>query len=178
MEEFAARFGGDAADFAAVKQWAVDNQLSILHESSARTSLTVRGTVAQMESLFNTQLSNYRSATGDEFYSRQRRTNPPERNRVENTRGGGSTSGGVQKAPLYKVRKTLPSAPASRTDSGTGPGGGFAPDDLKTAYSIPTFGGLVKQTVAIFEQAGIVKSDLTTYQTQFGLLPFQSLKPV
>src|SRR5215469_3429616 len=64
VEEFAARFGGNAADFAAVKQWAVNNQLSIQHESSARTSLTVRGTVAQMERLFMTQLSNYRSAAG------------------------------------------------------------------------------------------------------------------
>ena len=168
VEEFAARFGGNAADFAAVKQWAVDNQLSILHESSARTSLTVRGTVAQMESLFNTQLSNYRSATGDEFYSASVEPTLPSVI-ASKIRGVVGLTGGVQKAPLYKVRKTLPSAPASRTDSGTGPGGGFAPDDLKTAYSIPTFGGLVKQTVAIFEQAGIVKSDLTTYQTQFGL---------
>ena len=81
-------------------------------------------------------------------------------------------TGGVQKAPLYKVGKVFgenPATPAIRTDAGTGPGGAFAPDDLKTAYSIPTFGGLVKQTVAIFEQAGIVKSDLTTYETEFSL---------
>ena len=69
VKEFAARWGGNAADFAAVKDWAVANGLSITHESSARTSLTVRGTVALMERLFKTQLSNYRSPKGDEFYS-------------------------------------------------------------------------------------------------------------
>jgi kumamolisin len=173
VEEFAARFGGNAADFAAVKQWAVDNQLSILHESSARTSLTVRGTVAQMERLFNTHLSNYRSTTGDEFYSASVEPTLPSAI-ASKIRGVVGLTGGVQKATLYKVGKVFgenPAAPAIRTDSGTGtgPGGSFAPDDLKTAYSIPTFGGLVKQTVAIFEQAGIVKSDLTTYETFFSL---------
>jgi subtilase family serine protease len=169
VEEFAARFGGNEADFAAVKQWAVNNQLTILHESSVRTSLTVRGTVAQMERLFMTQLNNYRSAAGDEFYSASVAPTLPS-DIVSKIRGVVGLTGGVQKAPLYKVRKRVGQNPAAiRTDSGTGPGGGFAPDDLKTAYSIPTFGGLVKQTVAVFEQGGIVKTDVTTYEAEFSL---------
>lgn len=171
VEEFAARFGGNAADFAAVKQWAVNSQLSILHESSARTSLTVRGTVAQMERLFMTQLNNYRSAAGDEFYSASVAPTLPSEI-ASKIRGVVGLTGGVQKAPLYQVGKVVgekPAAAAIGTNAGTGPGGAYAPADLRTAYSIPTFGSLVPQKVAIFEQGGIVKSDITTYETYFGL---------
>ena len=170
VEEFAARFGGNAADFAAVKQWAVNNQLSIQHESSARTSLTVRGTVAQMERLFMTQLSNYRSAAGDEFYSASVTPTLPSEI-ASKIRGVVGLTGGVQKAPLYKVGKVIGENAAIRTNAGTGtgPGGAFAPSDLRTAYSIPDFGSLVPQKVAIFEQGGIVQSDITTYETHFGL---------
>lgn len=173
VEEFAARFGGNAADFAAVKQWAVANELTILHESSARTSLTVRGTVAQMEKLFKTKLSNYRSPAGDEFHSASVEPTLPSEI-ASKIRGVVGLTGGVQKVPLYKVGKTLgenPETPAIHTDTagGTGPGGTYAPADLKTAYFIPTFGGLVPQTVAIFEQGGIVKSDVTTFETKYAL---------
>jgi kumamolisin len=171
VEEFAARFGGNTANFAAVKQWAVNNQLSIQHESSARTSLTVRGTVAQMERLFMTQLNNYRSAAGDEFYSASVAPTLPSEI-ASKIRGVVGLTGGVQKAPLYQVGKVVgekPEAAAIRTNAGTGPGGAYAPADLRTAYSIPTFGNLVPQKVAIFEQGGIVKSDITKYETEFGL---------
>jgi subtilase family serine protease len=171
VEEFAARFGANAADFAAVKQWAVNNQLVILHESSARTSLTVRGTVAQMERLFLTQLNNYRSATGDEFYSASVAPTLPSEI-ASKIRGVVGLTGGVQKASLYKIGKVIgenPETSTIRTNAGTGPGGGYAPNDLKTAYSIPALGSLVPQKVAIFEQGGIVKSDVTKYEKYFSL---------
>ena len=67
--EFAERYGGDAGEYATLKEWATTNGLAIIHESVARTFLTVRGTVAQFQTLFKTQLNNYRSADGKEFYS-------------------------------------------------------------------------------------------------------------
>lgn len=171
VEEFAARFGGSTADFEATKTWAVKNGLTILHESSTRTSLTVSGTVAQMQNLFRTHLSNFRSATGEDFYSANVKPTIP--NEIASKIYGvvGLTLG-VQKAPLYKIGKVLgdrPETPAIRTAAGTGPGGSFAPGDLKTAYSIPTFGNKVPQTVAVFEQGGIVKGDLTMFEKYYKL---------
>ena len=51
-QEFAARYGADEADYAAVKSWATANGLKISDESVSRTTLAVRGTVAQFEVLF------------------------------------------------------------------------------------------------------------------------------
>jgi subtilase family serine protease len=173
VKEFAARFGGNVADFAAVKSWAVAHGLSIQHESAARTSLTVRGTVAQMESLFKTQLSNYRSPKGDEFYSASVKPTIPNE-LTPKIYGVVGLTGGVQKAPLYKMGKVIgenPETAGIHTDTagGTGPGGTYAPSDLKKAYQIPTFGGVIPQTVAVFEQGGIIASDLTTFESHYKL---------
>lgn len=173
VQEFAARFGGNEADFAAVKAWAVANGLSIVHESSVRTSLTVRGTVAKLQTLFRTQLSNYQSPKGDEFYSATVKPTIPNEI-ASKIYGVVGLTGGVQKAPLYKMGKVLGENPETSTvhadsSGGTGPGGTYSPNDLKTAYTIPKFGGLAPQTVAVFEQGGIVKGDITTFETHYGL---------
>ena len=59
--------------------------------------------------------------------------------------------------------------PAGRTEAlGTGPGGTYGPQDLQTAYSIPTWGSLVKgQTLAIFEQGYYNPADVKYYETYF-----------
>ena len=68
-EEFAARYGANSADYSGLKEWATKSGLSVVHESLARTCLTVRGSTAQLQALFKTQLNNYRTADGKEFYS-------------------------------------------------------------------------------------------------------------
>jgi kumamolisin len=67
--EFAERYGANSGDYAALKEWATANGLTIAHESMARTFLTVRGTTAQFQILFKTALNNYRAPDGQEFYS-------------------------------------------------------------------------------------------------------------
>ena len=68
-QQFAERFGGNAADYAFLKSWAAANGLRVSHESLGRINLTVRGSVSQFQRLFNTQLNNYRSPDGQEFHS-------------------------------------------------------------------------------------------------------------
>jgi len=170
VQEFAARFGANADDFAAVKAWATANGLSIQHEASARTSLTVSGSVAQLQKLFKTQLSNYKSPKGEQFYSASVAPTIPSEI-VSKLRGVVGLTESVRIAKLSKIGKVLGEDTAARTDTagGTGVNGTYAPDDLKTAYRIPDFGGLVPQTIAVFEQGGIEKSDVTTFLKRFKL---------
>ncbi len=172
-EEFAARYGANANDYAALKQWAIANGLTIAHEAGARTSLTVRGSVRQFQALFGTQLNNYRSADGNEFYSASVKPAIPDAiaGKVSGIIG---LTNSVQYAPLAKVYKSFGEtgeAPADGTDTagGTGPGGAYAASDLRTAYRIPHFGGLIPQTVAVFEQGGFFKYDVETYLKRMNL---------
>ena len=170
VQEFAARFGANADDFAALKAWATANGLSIQHEASARTSLTVSGSVAQLQKLFKTQLSNYQSPKGEQFYSASVEPTIPSEI-VSKLRGVVGLTESVRIAKLSKIGKVLGEDSAARTDTagGTGVNGTYAPDDLKTAYRIPDFGGLVPQTVAVFEQGGIEQSDVSTFLKRFKL---------
>jgi subtilase family serine protease len=166
-QEFAARFGANAADYATVRAWAVANGLSIVHEATARTSLSLRGTVGQMQNLFKTQLNYYKTSGGDQFYSASVAPTIPSE-LVSKIQALVGLTGGLQKAAQYKIGKTLgenPETPAVRTDTagGTGPGGSYDASDLRTAYLIPTYGGASAQTVAVFEDSSITASDFSKY---------------
>jgi subtilase family serine protease len=166
-QEFARRFGANASDYAALKEWASANGLTIVHESLARTLLTVSGTVRQFQTLFKTELNNYRSPDGEEFYSAGISPTVPDTLAAKAVRVIGLTNS-VQYAPLAKVYKKFgEDEPASvigtDTYGGTGPGGAYAASDLRTAYRIPEFGGVAPQTVGVFEQGGFFKYDVETY---------------
>jgi subtilase family serine protease len=166
-QEFARRFGANASDYAALKEWANASGLTIVHESLARTLLTVSGTVRQFQTLFKTELNNYRSPDGKEFYSAGISPTVPDTLAAKAVRVIGLTNS-VQYAPLAKVYKKLgEDEPASvigtDTYGGTGPGGAYAASDLRTAYRIPEFGGAAPQTVGVFEQGGFFKYDVETY---------------
>jgi subtilase family serine protease len=175
-QEFANRFGGNASDYRFLKDWAVSNNLTISQESVGRTTLTVRGSVAVLNRLFKTQINNYITSDGVTFYSAGKAATVPAEIGSKLVAVIGLTSG-KPNAALAKVGKTLgehPAAnsalkPAGRTDAlGTGPGGAYAPQDLQTAYSIPTWGSLEKgQTLAIFEQGYYNPADVSYYETYF-----------
>jgi subtilase family serine protease len=165
-EEFAAKYGANAADYAALKQWATDNGLTVAHESLARTCLTIRGSLVQWQTLFKTQLNNYRSADGNQFYSAAVRPTIPDEIASRVTGVIGLTNG-VHIAALAKAYKVLgenAALPTKAPDSGgTGPGGSYSPADLRTCYQIPAYGAVVAQSVAVFEQGGYSQSDVETF---------------
>jgi subtilase family serine protease len=155
-EEFAARFGANSDDYAALKQWATNNGLSVVHESLARTCLTVRGSAAQLQTLFKTQLNNYRSADGKEFYSASFRPTVPDEiaSRVSGVIGLTNGAHYASLAKPYKVLGEDAALPTTAPDSGgTGPGGSYSPADLRTCYQIPAYGDLVPQSVAVLNKA-------------------------
>jgi subtilase family serine protease len=172
-EEFGARYGANVADYQALKAWAAANGLRITQESVARALLTLGGTANQFERLFKTQLNNYRSPDGDEFYSASIAPTIPSAiaSIVEGVIGLTESAQHPYHAKVYRILGEHPAKPSNRADTagGTGPGGTYAPSDLRTAYLIPSFGGFAPQTVALFEAGGFEPSDITTYETQFGL---------
>jgi kumamolisin len=168
-QEFGARYGGNEADYAALKNWATASGLSIAQESVARTSLTVRGTAAQFETLFQTRLNNYQSQRGQEFYSASVSPVVPDAiaSRVVGVIG---LTNSVQYAPLYlEAPSRAANVVGTGNAGGTGPAGAYAPSDLRTAYAIPKFGGDVPQTIALFEQGGFILSDIKVYLRRFKL---------
>jgi subtilase family serine protease len=185
-EEFAARYGANAADYAALKEWAASVGLKVSQESIARTVLTVRGAVGQMQTIFKTQLNRYRGPDGSEFYSASFSPTIPGEiaSKVSSVLG---LTGSRQYAPHVKIGKVLGESPrlgaadaAGKMNGthGSGPGGGYSAANLRTAYGIPTFGSLQKDTVvALFEQGGFSIVDVAKY-LDANSLPLPKLTPV
>ena len=167
--EFAARFGGAEEDYTALKEWALANGLTVVHESVSRAILTVGGTVDKIQTVFKTRLNDYRSSDGDEFISAGVEPTVPDAIAGKITGVIGLTVGRqyAAHAKIYKKFGELPDddATSAHTDAagGSGPGGAYSAADLRTAYSIPNYGDVSLQTVAIFEQGGYTKSDVETY---------------
>jgi subtilase family serine protease len=178
-EQFAAAYGADEGDYAAVKAWAVANHLKISDESVSRTTLAVRGTVSQFETLFNTHLNHYRSPKGDEFYSAESKPMVPAAI-ASRLKGVIGLTNSKQYASHVRVQQKFGETPAAKaiTDTGgTGPGAAFSPGDIRSLYNIDdVVGYAVKQTVALFEQGGYAVSDITRYRKEFSV-PDVPVKP-
>jgi subtilase family serine protease len=182
---FADRFGGNRADYAQLKEWAITKGLMVTKESIGRINLTVRGPVNRFEELFKTQLNTYRSADGQEFVSASVRPTVPT-DIASKVSGIIGLTESKRFAPLIRVAKSLGESPAEGSAMGTtvdnaggsGPGGSYSAKDLRTAYSIPAFGNLdAKTVVAVFEQGGFSMSDVTTYINN-NKLPTPKITPI
>ena len=174
-EEFAAKFGGNQADYDELKAWAAANGLQVSQESLSRLNLTVRGNVSLIQKLFQTQLNTYTTADGSTFYSAASHVTIPPEIAAKVCAVVGLTSG-KSIASMAKAGKVLGEEPAAKsavtlpnTSGGTGPGGSYSCTDLRTVYSIPSWGALDKkgQTVAVFEQGYYHPSDVEKYFSKF-----------
>jgi kumamolisin len=171
--QFRKRFGAPADADSRIRSWAKANGLIAEAATGAGTILPVRGTIAAIEKAFGLTINLYRAPDGHMFTSSASAPLLPPAIAGDVAAITG-LDGYVQFAPL--VRR----APGGlRADGagplaggGTGPGGTFAPADLRTAYGIPApLARSQKQTVAIFEQGGFDMGDVTAYETRFHIPP-------
>jgi subtilase family serine protease len=169
-QQFALKFGGDADDYAYLKNWALVNGLQICQESVSRINLVVRSSASQFGRIFRTQLNTYCAPDGQTFYSAGIKPAVPAEIASRLSGVIGLTSGKPM-ASQVKVAKVLGENPAGRSDKmridaagGSGPGGTYSASDLRKVYAIPDFGGLNKKTViAVFEQGGYKVTDTDVY---------------
>jgi kumamolisin len=139
----------------------------------------VSGPAGLVEQAFSVQLNRYRGADGQVF--RAHETEPmvpaslvPHLNAVL----GLSNVQGVLK-PNLRGGHPVPARPGAAPDAarpswsltGTGPGGGLAPVDIKSIYGLSGILTGSGQTVALFELAGYTPTDITTYESSFGISP-------
>src|SRR6202034_2967129 len=74
--DYAARFGADPADVARASSWLASQGLSVHEPSSLGARVTFTGTVAQVETAFQTEMHNY-SVRGETHYAMARPPSAP-----------------------------------------------------------------------------------------------------
>jgi subtilase family serine protease len=182
-QEFADRFSPTQADYARVAAYARAMGLTVIATHPNRTVLDVAATAGQAERAFGLHLLVYQGREDGRFFYA-----PDAEPRVP-TALAGLVSGviGLDNAarwrPHSRVRLDPMLSPfldpyAVSHQTGSGPGGGLTPSDIKTAYNLA---GVTQtgagQTLALFELDGYKASDITAYETKFGLpaIPLQNV---
>ncbi len=166
--EFGDLFGGDAANYEYLRNWAAAHGLTVGERMDARTSLPLEGTAAQFAHLFNTSFARFETA---EHGDGQVTLTPPRlpAELVGRINGVvGLQSAGRYGLLMHKKQIGLP-------DVGTGLGGGYAPTDLRTAYAVPAQLGGKTEVIGLFEQGGYFRGDISMYQKHYTISV--SIKP-
>jgi subtilase family serine protease len=143
-----------------VTAWLHQQGLHVGSVASNHLLIDASGSVAQVEQAFQVNISNY-NKDGHIYYGPTGDPSLPA-----------GISDAIQSVNGLDNMGTLHPSLAPRTPN-TGPGGGFTPSELRTAYD---FNGIISagnqgdgQTVAIFELDGYNSSDITTYENNYGL---------
>lgn len=179
-EEFTARFGPTVEDYNRVKNFAKAAGLTVVGTHPNRTLLDVAGSAATLERAFAVHLMRYQLPNGTVHRA------PDVEPSIPSTLAGRLTGiVGLEDAirrPHSVLRKPdalgALGALSLQPHVGTGPNGGLAPKDIKTAYNL---NGLSVngsgQTLGLFELDGYKASDITAYESFFGLpsVPLQNV---
>ena len=172
--EFAARFGPTQASYDAVAAWAQSQGLHITGRHSNRLLLDAAGPASAAEAAFRVHFYQYRAADGRLFRAPDADPSVPASLTGHVSGVVGLSTGSVRRP--YKRRR--PGTVHAEVTGGTGPLGGLAPVDIKTAYNLRgtslTGSG---QTLAVFELDGYRTSDIRVYESKFGLptMPLQNI---
>lgn len=157
-QEFTRLFGPTQDSVMQVVDYLSSQGLSVSAISANNTLITASGSVATVEKAFATSLSDY-AFEGRNVHAPTVEPSVPPR-----LAGLILSISGLDNVAHYHPTTSL--APA------TGPGGGYTPTELRTAYDanslISTANG-TGQTVAIFELDGYKATDVNTYLSNYSL---------
>ncbi|MDE2141633.1 MAG: fibronectin type III domain-containing protein [Elusimicrobia bacterium] len=156
-----------------LKDFAQSNGLAVDSSEDRPESLVVKvsGRSDAVERAFGIRLNHYRLADG------QIVRGPASEPSVPDSLAPylGAVMGLSNIHGLLQPHLTFPSHPAAASGSrpgtltGSGPGGGLSPSDIKTAYGLSGALDGTGQTAALFELDGYAPSDIALYESQFGL---------
>jgi kumamolisin len=159
--QFAADFSPTTDEVAQVKQYLASTGLTVTGVSGNRQVVDATGTASQVSSAFATSLSNYTQGS-THYYTNDSAVTLPSG--VASVVQGVS---GLNNRPLAHPE----SAPLSKVTPKAGsPVGGFSPTQYDGAYKFSSVGeDGTGVTVALWEFDGYKTSDLTAYNSYYGL---------
>ena len=183
-DEFAARFSPTKADYQAVAAYAQSQGLAVTNTHPNRLILDVVGPARAVEQAFAVKLVRYRDARGRVFHAP---TTEPQVPSFLSGRIAGVV--GIENSELWRRHTTAKNHAIALTAEqlfyatpfqiGSGPNGGLAPSDIKTAYNLTSVASPgLGQTLGLFELDGFVSGDISKYESQFKITTKPTLKTV
>lgn len=177
-DEFRDRFAPTAAQYQSVAAFARSRGLAVTGTHPNRLILDVEGPAAVVERAFSTRLRQFQAAAGRIF--RAPVVEPGIPAALAGTIEGVVGLDDLAHLRPHRLRRRADLSPqALPRETGSGPGGGLTPSDLRTAYDLAgTALNGSGQTLAVFELDGYDPADVTAYEDFFGLphVPLQNVR--
>ncbi|MBS2033282.1 MAG: S8/S53 family peptidase, partial [Deltaproteobacteria bacterium] len=174
-QDYAARFGADAATLERAKGWLAGQGFAVHASSPLGTRVTFSGTVAQVEAAFHTELHQY-DVAGERHYAMARPPTIPAElgDRVLTVT---NTHDFFPRRSRPQIHQVDPQATCPAGDAYCS-GNGIAPPDWATIYDVeplynPGIAGTKITgsgvTIAVVGITDISQADLTAFRTRYGL---------
>ena len=167
--QFNANYAPTQSDYNALIAFAKAQSLTVTATHDNRLVLDVSGPAQMVQSAFNVHLKNYQLPTGRVFRAPDVEPSVPVSiaGRLQSVIG--LDTAGVWHTNSHS-KAIDPLAFLDPRQTGSGPGSGLTPSDIKTAYNLSgSSQDGSGQTLGLFELDGYTASDITHYETYFGL---------
>lgn len=166
-DQFGARFGMAQSDIDAVQTWLQQQGFSVDSVARSHTMIRFSGSVAQVESAFNTQM-HYYNAAGVRHFAPSTALSVPAA--IAPAVSGIRNLNDFRPHPQHVTAQSRPRPAFTSSQSGNVY---FAPGDIVTAYDIkPLYSSSFNgsgQTIAVMGQSAVNVSDLEAFQSAAGL---------
>ncbi|WP_158598349.1 S53 family peptidase [Falsibacillus albus] len=174
-EEFKAQYGPTDESVEKVKSFLKKQGFKVQGVSSNNAFITVSGKIGQMEDAFGVKINDYKNDKGQTYFSNEDAPEIPAE-----FAGIIADVEGLNNEPQFthpNIRKPfkLDTHKTGAVDphAGSGPAGGYTPDELKNAYNVTPLASAgydgSGQKVAVMELDGYKASNISTYDSHYGL---------
>ncbi len=168
--QFADRFGMSRNDIGKVTDWLQSQGLTVTRVANSRNQVFFKGTVAQVESAFHTEIHNY-LVDGELHYANA--SEPAVPAPLAGMTLGLHNLHNFQPKPRIKVRKTMFNEIHSHLTSHVTGNHYLTPGDFATIYDVQALysAGIdgAGQTIAVVGQSAISLTDIHNFRTAAGL---------
>ena len=174
-EEFKQKYGPTDATVASVKDFLTSKGFTVEDVSSNNAFITISGTTGQMEDAFGVTINTYKNSKDDTYYANEQAPSiPAEFSGVITDVEGLNNEARYTHPKIRKASKLVKNKKAAATPYvGSGPSGGYTPNELKGAYDVNPLSSAgytgSGQTVAVMELDGYKASNITNYDNYYGL---------
>jgi len=175
--QFAASYGPSTGQVSQVQSFAEANGLQVVHTSAEGNLVHVSGTVKQIEQVFRVKINNYKNQKGQVYFANDVAPSVPStlQGIILGIQGLDNEPHWHQTATRIRTvgQLTKGKAAIQTPNLGSGPAGGYTPTELKDAYGVtPLAASNITgsgQTIALFELDGYHASNISTYDSYYGL---------
>ncbi|HWF09522.1 MAG TPA: protease pro-enzyme activation domain-containing protein [Bryobacteraceae bacterium] len=164
--QYADRFGVSPADLSSIEQWLRGQGLTVVNIAQARNWIAIRGTAAQVESAFATELHQY-AVNGETHFANASEPSVP------------AAIGGIVRSIRglndFRMKPASVKSRASQNPHYTSAHGNhyLSPNDLAAIYDIsPAYAAGINgsgQSIVVAGQSTVNLADIQTFQTAFNL---------